>query len=403
MPTSSERRAVVQRGEDGRWFARPYMGTDRVTGRRIRPYRSWDAGLSREQAQAECDRWAATFDPSSARDSSKRLSSMLETYISDPVNGLSDNSVATYSSVVRTMVEPTIGRLPYDQLEPWDVSAAYRMLLAPRSGKGLSPKTLLKMHALLKGASRSWRAALGRDIMLDVPAPSPDPVEPFALSELDTDELSRALASAMSSRSASAANISRRTDAQRMAITMIMPVLENSRARAEAGRKGGLSRGSAASGAASKTESKSASKTESKSASKTESKRASEEEEEGEEELGVWINPSDCENEGGGGAEFVPPTLEEVEAYFAANCLCGSASKFFDYYESNGWTRQGFPIAKWEPVARIWSDRERGYDAARKARGGQTSQEVERAAVWKPAETEDDVIAALERELGESA
>lgn len=196
-----------------------------------------------------------------------------------------------------------------------------------------------------------------------------------------------------------------RTDAQRMAITMIMPVLENSRARAEAGRKGGLSRGSAASEAASKTESKSASKaaskTESKRASKAESKRESEEE--GEEELGVWINPSDCENEGGGGAEFVPPTLEEVESYFAANCLRGSASKFFDYYESNGWTRQGFPIAKWEPVARIWSDRERGYDAERKARGGQTSQEVERAAVWKPAETEDDVIAALERELGESA
>ena len=198
-----------------------------------------------------------------------------------------------------------------------------------------------------------------------------------------------------------------RTDAQRMAITMIMPVLENSRARAEAGRKGGLSRSSAASEAESKTESKRASKTESKPESKTESKpeskRASEEEEEGEEGLGVWINPSGCENEGGGGAGFVPPTLEEVKTYFAVNCLRGSASKFYDYYESNGWTRQGFPIAKWEPVARIWSDRERGYDAERKARGGQTSQEVERAAVWKPAETEGDVIAALERELGESA
>lgn len=200
-----------------------------------------------------------------------------------------------------------------------------------------------------------------------------------------------------------------RTDAQRMAITMIMPVLENSRARAEAGRKGGLSKGAseAESKAESKPSSKRANKAESKRASKTESKpeskRASEEEEEGEEELGVWINPSDCENEGEGGAEFVPPTLEEVKTYFAVNCLRGSASKFFDYYESNGWTRQGFPIAKWEPVARIWSDRERGYDAERKARGGQTSQEVERAAVWKPAETEDDVIAALERELGESA
>ena len=202
-----------------------------------------------------------------------------------------------------------------------------------------------------------------------------------------------------------------RTDAQRMAITMIMPVLENSRARAEAGRKGGQSKGKPeskpeskrASEEESKRASKTESKTESKPESKPESKRASEEEEEGEEELGVWINPSDCENEGGGGAEFVPPTLEEVKTYFAVNCLRGSASKFFDYYESNGWTRQGFPIAKWEPVARIWSDRERGYDAERKARGGQTSQEVERAAVWKPAETEDDVIAALERELGESA
>lgn len=195
-----------------------------------------------------------------------------------------------------------------------------------------------------------------------------------------------------------------RTDAQRMAITLIMPVLENSRARAEAGRKGGLSRGAseAESKAASKPSSKRASKPSSKTASKPDSKRASEEEEEGEEELGVWINPSDCADEGGGG-EFVPPALEEVEAYFAANCLRGSARKFFDYYEANGWTRKGFPIAKWEPVARSWSDRELGYDAERKARGGQTSQEVERAAVWKPAETEDDVIAALERELGESA
>lgn len=190
-----------------------------------------------------------------------------------------------------------------------------------------------------------------------------------------------------------------RTDAQRMAITMIMPVLENSRARAEAGRKGGLSRGSAASEAASKTESK----TESKRASKAESKRESEEEEEGEEELGVWINPSDCENEGGGGAEFVPPTLEEVESYFAANCLRGSARKFFDYYEANGWTRQGFPIVKWEPVARSWSDRERGYDAERKARGGQTSQEVERASVWRPAKTDDELIAELERQVAEAS
>lgn len=105
----------------------------------------------------------------------------------------------------------------------------------------------------------------------------------------------------------------------------------------------------------------------------------------------------------GGDAEFVPPTLEEVEAYFAANCLRGSARKFYDYYEANGWTRQGFPIAKWEPVARSWSDREKGYDAERKARGGQTSQEVERAAVWQPAKTDDELIAELERQVAEAS
>lgn len=197
-----------------------------------------------------------------------------------------------------------------------------------------------------------------------------------------------------------------RTDAQRMAITLIMPVLENSRARAEAGRKGGLSKGAAASEAeskaASKPSSKRASKPASKTASKPVSKRASEEEEEEEEELGVWINPSDCADEGGGG-EFVPPTLEEVESYFAANCLRGSARKFFDYYEANGWTRKGFPIAKWEPVARSWSDRELGYDAERKARGGQTSQEVERAAVWQPVKTDDELIAELDRQIAEAS
>lgn len=194
-----------------------------------------------------------------------------------------------------------------------------------------------------------------------------------------------------------------RTDAQRMAITMIMPVLENSRAKSAAGRKGGLSKGKPESKPESRTESKRASKAESKRTSRTESKRASEEEEEGEEELGVWINPSDCENEGGVGAEFVPPTLEEVKTYFSVNCLRGSASKFYDYYEANGWTRQGFPIAKWEPVARSWSDREKGYDAERKARGGQTSQEVERVSVWRPAKTDDELIAELERQVAEAS
>ena len=102
--------------------------------------------------------------------------------------------------------------------------------------------------------------------------------------------------------------------------------------------------------------------------------------------------------------DFEPPSAEDVEAYFAANCLRGDARQFFDHYAAQGWTLpSGLPVTDVWALARNWSRKQVGFDADRKARGGQTSQEVDRAAVWKPAETEDDVIAALERELGESA
>lgn len=101
---------------------------------------------------------------------------------------------------------------------------------------------------------------------------------------------------------------------------------------------------------------------------------------------------------------FEPPSAEEVEAYFAANCLRGDARQFFDHYAAQGWTLpSGLPVTDVWALARNWSRKQVGFDADRKARGGQTSQEVERAAVWTPVKTEDELIAALERELGESA
>ena len=54
-------------------------------------------------------------------------------------------------------------------------------------------------------------------------------------------------------------------------------------------------------------------------------------------------------------------------------------------------------------LARNWGRRQVGFDAERKARGGQTSQEVERAATWTPAASEDEEIARLEAELGDVA
>lgn len=204
----------VRRLPDGRWCARPYLGTDRVTGRRIRPQRTWPADWDEERAQAACDGWLASHLPAAASRSSRRLGSMLAAYVADPVRGWSGGTVATYESVIRNQVEPTIGDVPYDELRPYMVSAAYRILLTGTSARGpVSRTTLHKMHALLSGAYRSWRRVLGANPMLDVEAPSPERCEPVALSEWDVGELSEALLSLMADGSTSDANVARRTTA----------------------------------------------------------------------------------------------------------------------------------------------------------------------------------------------
>lgn len=102
--------------------------------------------------------------------------------------------------------------------------------------------------------------------------------------------------------------------------------------------------------------------------------------------------------------DFEPPSAEDVEAYFAANCLRGDARQFFDHYAAQGWTLpSGLPVTDVWALARNWSRKQVGFDADRKARGGQTSQEVERAAVWQPVKTDDEFIAELERQIAEAS
>lgn len=102
--------------------------------------------------------------------------------------------------------------------------------------------------------------------------------------------------------------------------------------------------------------------------------------------------------------DFDPPSMEDVEAYFAANCLRGDPRQFFDHYAAQGWTLpSGLPVTDVWALARNWSRKQVGFDADRKARGGQTSQEVERAAVWRPAKTDAERIAELRREIAEAS
>ena len=139
---------------------------------------------------------------------------MLDGYIHDPALGFSGPTVATYESAKANYIDPYIGDVPYDELQPYMVQAAYRLALTGGPARpAVSRTTLRKAHALLAGAYGHWRRQLGRNPMLDVEPPAPERREPFALTEWDQDELAAGLVSAMGSDATDAGNVERRTTA----------------------------------------------------------------------------------------------------------------------------------------------------------------------------------------------
>ena len=58
---------------------------------------------------------------------------------------------------------------------------------------------------------------------------------------------------------------------------------------------------------------------------------------------------------GKGSKKFTPPTLEEVEEYINEKGYNIRASKFVDYYTSNGWKVGKNPMKDWKAAVRSWA------------------------------------------------
>jgi hypothetical protein len=100
---------------------------------------------------------------------------------------------------------------------------------------------------------------------------------------------------------------------------------------------------------------------------------------------------------GGDADGFVPPTLDECRAYFAANCISGDPDKFWAHYESQGWIRSnGMPVASLKAAAMLWNGNQKRLDAEAHARGKPTDAEIQ-AATFKPTRTPEQTRAELER------
>ncbi|HJA29462.1 MAG TPA: hypothetical protein IAA15_07860 [Candidatus Olsenella pullicola] len=63
-----------------------------------------------------------------------------------------------------------------------------------------------------------------------------------------------------------------------------------------------------------------------------------------------------------------PPTLEDVRAYFQANCLRGDPDLFWATYDAKGWVDgNGFPVTRWTSQALKWSRMQVERDADKPA------------------------------------
>ena len=137
--------------------------------------------------------------------------------------------------------------------------------------------------------------------------------------------------------------------------TAIRPAVENSRAKSVSGKAGGKQNGK-----------QTAKQTAKQNEKQSEIKRASEHSSSS--SSYSYSYSSGVEGCGEEGCRLEPPTLDEARTYFAANCLKGDPSEFFDHFEAQGWVRSnGQVIADWKAQARQWSRKQAEFDQSKPA------------------------------------
>lgn len=127
---------------------------DSATGKRRRRWHSF-AGNKR-QAQTECARLIAELNGGTYLDPSKvTVAAFLEKWLDHMRPQVSPRTHERYAEIARKSLAPLLGSAILTKLQPMAISDAYVKALASgrRNGKGgLSPRTVLHMHRVLKQA-----------------------------------------------------------------------------------------------------------------------------------------------------------------------------------------------------------------------------------------------------------
>lgn len=145
---------VIHHTANGTPYARPYLGTSPITGRKIRPYREFP-GMTDEEAEKAAKAWLNSIADTSTGDA-QRLGDMLAHYVNQMhAQGCSHNTVKTYRLFNRRYAAP-LARVPVNQVTPAQLDQLFLRLLTRGTvdAKPLSPNTVKKFREYMKGAFR---------------------------------------------------------------------------------------------------------------------------------------------------------------------------------------------------------------------------------------------------------
>lgn len=180
---------VIKHDRGGVRYVQPYLGTNKVTGRPMRPYKRFPDAETDEEALAMAREWVSTIRGAAALGTSPRLSDVLESYVRHlESNGASPNTTRTYRTYA-AYVSSVVGSQRADSMGPMDFSALQERLLESGGTDGgpLSRQTVCGVHWFLSGAYRYLGSIglVGSNPLDAIGHPSPGRGEATAFDEVD--------------------------------------------------------------------------------------------------------------------------------------------------------------------------------------------------------------------------
>lgn len=161
---------ILKRDDKGRWFVRPYLGTNVITKQPLRPSKLFPDAVDEEEARRAAEAWAAGISKATQLNVRRRVDDLLPRYVMWLKDtGAPVNTVKTYRSSAN-LLAPFFEGMDPDEVTSFDVELVYITLQRDGGKRGhpLSNNTICRHHGFLASA---WAWMLAEGICTTSPMP----------------------------------------------------------------------------------------------------------------------------------------------------------------------------------------------------------------------------------------